>query len=558
MPDGTGYQNIHEFDLSEEYYPYGSLLLEGGFLYGTTYLGGTNDSGAIFKIATDGSGYVVLHDFETTTGSYPYGTLIYEGGFLFGMTNAGGGDDLGTIFKIMTDGTGYASIYDFDGPTGSNPYGSLFWDGAFLYGMTETGGANNFGVIFKIKPDGTGFETLHEFELTPGFFPNLNGAYPRGALIAEGPFLYGMTTGGGSGDGESDGGILFRIMPNGSGFEKLQDFDFATGAYPYGSLISDGTFLYGTTSDGGVTRGGVVFKFALTAPPTIIINPQPADVIVCPGDVATFTTGASGTTNITYQWQYSIDEIVFNDIANDSHYSGVSTPTLSVNTTGDFGEGRYRCRINGDLAAEVFTADEGLFFGSGCTNQPPVIEPAATAVPIEGVVTVDLLALISDPDGNLDLSTLSVITPSSEQGASVSINASSQLVLDYGGVLFSGTDRVTLEVCDLAGVCTQQVLTIEVIGDIIIHNAFSPNGDGQNEIFLIDYIQLFPDTQSNQVFIYNRWGDEVFSISNYNNDDRVFRGMSNSGKELVTGTYFYKIEFSSGRAMKTGYLSLKR
>ncbi|QOI97355.1 MAG: VCBS repeat-containing protein [Flammeovirgaceae bacterium] len=193
-----------------------------------------------------------------------------------------------------------------------------------------------------------------------------------------------------------------------------------------------------------------------------------------------------------------------------------------------------------------------------CNNQAPVIQSTVAAVPVEGIITINVLDLINDPDDNLDPASLSVVTSTSQQGASASINGSLQLVLDYGGVFFSGTDQVTIQVCDLFGECTQQVLTIEVAGDIIVYNAFSPNGDGKNEIFLIQYINLFPDTQQNRVTIFNRWGDEVFSISNYDNDTRVFRGISNSGKELTTGTYFYKIEFNSGRPAKTGFLSLKR
>ena len=141
---------------------------------------------------------------------------------------------------------------------------------------------------------------------------------------------------------------------------------------------------------------------------------------------------------------------------------------------------------------------------------------------------------------------------------SASINASSELILDYGGILFTGTDQVTIEVCDLVSVCTQQDLTIEVIGDIEVYNAVSPNNDDLNDILHIRYIGDLPETQNNHVTIYNRWGDVVFEISNYNNTDRVFRGKSDSGKDLPAGTYFYRIEFASGRKEKTGYLSLKR
>lgn len=51
-----------------------------------------------------------------------------------------------------------------------------------------------------------------------------------------------------------------------------------------------------------------------------------------------------------------------------------------------------------------------------------------------------------------------------------------------------------------------------------------------------------------------RW----FETENYDNVNKVFVGLNKNGNELPTGTYFYKLEFSSGGATRTGYLSLKR
>ncbi len=86
----------------------------------------------------------------------------------------------------------YEKILDFEGATnGSNAYyGSLASDGTFLYGMTEYGGINNIGVIFKIMPDGSGYVKLLDFDGT------LHGSYPAGSLIYINNFLYGMAANG--------------------------------------------------------------------------------------------------------------------------------------------------------------------------------------------------------------------------------------------------------------------------------------------------------------------------------------------------------------------------
>jgi len=108
------------------------------------------------------------------------------------------------------------------------------------------------------------------------------------------------------------------------------------------------------------------------------------------------------------------------------------------------------------------------------------------------------------------------------------------------------------------GACAQQELSIEVGGDVTLFNALSPNDDGKNDFFFIQYIDLLTQTQNNRVTIYNRWGDVVWEGSDYNNATVAFDGTSTNGKDLPTGTYFYKIEFSSGLKPITGFLSLKR
>ena len=215
--------------------------------------------------------------------------------------------------------------------------------------------------------------------------------------------------------------------------------------------------------------------------------------------------------------------------------------------------------ISGNFTSLGFETREGLgVYGMYAVNQPPIIENTTSSVAIGGVVTINLPDLISDPNNNLDLSSLQVLDGVSQAGAFATINASHELVLDYQGVAFNGTDVVTIEACDFDLACTQEQLSIEVIGSVIVYNALSPNGDTKNEIFYLQHIDILPDAQNNKVTIYNRWGDLVFETTNYNNDDRVFVGKNKNGNDLPSGTYFYKIEFSGQRPAISGFLSLKR
>jgi gliding motility-associated-like protein len=89
---------------------------------------------------------------------------------------------------------------------------------------------------------------------------------------------------------------------------------------------------------------------------------------------------------------------------------------------------------------------------------------------------------------------------------------------------------------------------------LVVHNAVSPNGDDRNEYVIIENIENFPQ---NKFSVFNRWGDKVFEIENYDNVEHVFRGRSSDHGELVSGTYFYVLDLP-GRESLRGFLAVKK
>ena len=282
-PDGSGLATLHRF-IGPPYdgsNPYGGLGLSGGVLFGTTTVGGANNNGTVFALSSDGSGYTNLHDFgalnnyynTNSDGANPYGTLTVSGDTVYGTTEAGGDYSYGAVFKINTNGSGFTNLHSFAGSTndGANPYAGLALAGGVLYGATESGGTNGSGMLFSLNTDGSGFTNLHSFtattftylpDATTAVYTNGDGAYPDGALIASGSTLYGSTRAG----GPVGVGVIFKLNTDGSGFTVLHSFTEAVygvnsdGAQPYGALILSGQTLYGTTSEGGATSGGVIFS----------------------------------------------------------------------------------------------------------------------------------------------------------------------------------------------------------------------------------------------------------------------------------------------------------
>jgi gliding motility-associated-like protein len=836
--DGTGYAKLKDFGNGGSE---GSLISDGTFLYGMTYIDGSLSKGTLFKIKLDGTGYAILTDFNE--GSNPLGSLISDGTFLYGMTQNGGANSSGVLFKSTL--LPFVSITDFipaNGVVGTyitingnnfdlTPANNIVKFNGTTAVVTASTGSTLTVIIPVGSTSGPLSVTAGTTDTSTSDFTVDNDAVMVNVTVQNCnvtflPPTYAYT----SSHGEMATETFIPVNPSDKVKITFSTFNVTSGDVLY---VHDGptsaspllATLVGITPPPAIAATGpggeltFVYKWGdgttiwnaniscqLTGGPSIIITTQPFDFIACVGQTATFTSAASGTTNILYQWQFSPNgsPLVFTDIANGVDYSGATTTTLSVNTTANFGLGRYRCRINGDFASEVITYDEGLFINpistaptvvvvnrcgagsvtlnasggangqyrwyptpsggtaivgetnssyvtpsitsttsyyvslnsngcestrtlvtatltitpaptatgvSGCpasavtltasgatsgqyrwydvatggtamagevnssyttpsigttttyyvsindgtcesarapvvatintpplaptvtgatgcspasvtltasggtsgqyrwytvatggtvivgetnstyttasltssttyyvsindgtcesiraavvatitpctANQPPVIQTTSLATQIDGEVTLSLLSLISDPDNNIDLTKLTIVSQP-KSGAVASIDANQNLVIDYKNIAFAGLDELTIEVCDLAGSCVQQKISIDVAGDIIVYNGISPNGDDQNPFFKIQYIDLLEATKNNRVSIYNRWGDEVFSISDYDNKTRVFAGHTNAGNKLPAGTYFYKIVLPNAGKTMTGFLSLK-
>ncbi|MBL0129068.1 MAG: choice-of-anchor L domain-containing protein [Flavobacteriales bacterium] len=104
----------------------------------------------------------------------------------------------------------------------------------------------------------------------------------------------------------------------------------------------------------------------------------------------------------------------------------------------------------------------------------------------------------------------------------------------------------TVTVTDECGRTAQDVAIITVICDVTIPNVITPNGDGHNDYWEIDGILYV----SNTVRIFNRWGQEVYSASNYRNQW--------NGGDLPDGTYYYEVTVARKDKPYTGHLTILR
>jgi uncharacterized repeat protein (TIGR03803 family) len=143
--------------------PYGGVIADNkGNLYGTTYYGGANGAGSVFKLTKSAGKFTesVLYSFTGgTDGGSPTTTLTFDAkGNLYGTTSTGGdGNGDGVVFKLAPKSGGKwkeSVVHQFaNSPDGSNPYYGLVLDKAgHLFGTTAIGGGSGQGVVFQITP----------------------------------------------------------------------------------------------------------------------------------------------------------------------------------------------------------------------------------------------------------------------------------------------------------------------------------------------------------------------------------------------------------------------
>jgi len=244
-----------------------------GNVYGTTYYGGANDVGLVYKLAHKGSGWLLspLFSFQQGQGAGGYapvgGVTIGSDGKLYGATSRGGQYDAVTVYKLSPPATLCKSalcpwtetpLYQFTGGAdGGNPEATLIFDSAGnMYGTAAGGGIGNNGVVFELTRSGSGWtqSVLYSFDGSP------DGAGPFSAVTFDNSGnLYGTTAGGGTG-----WGTVYQLTPSGSGWTEKVLYSFQNsndGAIPYAGVTLDPNGnLYGATFYDGEYGGGAIFE----------------------------------------------------------------------------------------------------------------------------------------------------------------------------------------------------------------------------------------------------------------------------------------------------------
>lgn len=508
-------------------YPQGGLVQDGqGYLYGTTQLGGPDYTsgtnighGTVFKVSTNGT-FIWSVPLAGTNGDSPVGLVGAADGNYYGTASSGGTNSSGAIFRITPGGT-LTSLYSFSGNNdGNSPQAKLIQgkDGA-LYGTAQSGGQNGDGTVFRITTNGV-FSVLYDFgQIIDGTSGEpLDGSEPTGALVqgTDGNF-YGTTARGGT----NGFGTVFGLTPQGAltryySFGQIQDASGnpLDGANPSAALVqaSDGRF-YGTTPSGGqndVSSGGdgAVFSFSSGGNFAPFIALQPTNQDVLAGGTATLVAIAGGTLPLNYQWQLN-----GTNLKDDARISGSLSNVLTITglAAADFGPYQVVVKNNyGSVTSVVATLVQAI--PPGISQQPAsvTVNPGSDAFFLVAALGTPPLSYQWKRNGTNLI-----------DGGNIFGSTSSSLDVNPASAADAGNYSVVVSSPFGSTNSVQVTLAIAKLPDLVVSNVVVPPEAWTGSSFNVAWV----DSNQSQAGATGPWVDDLYlSPDNRTNDAVQFLG----------------------------------
>lgn len=345
--------------------------------------------------------------------------------------------------------------------------------------------------------------------------------------------------------------------------------------------VSAGIYTVTVTDDNGCEVMETIELSSLPEPVTAFFFEN-----ACDGEEVDFhnnSTISSGS--LTYEWDFGDNET--SSFPNPSHiYTDPGNYTVELTAISDEG-----CEVTVSENIEVFALPDAEVLIDGDTLSPCSEEEATLETPENpnyvylwsngentSSIVVDeggeYTVQVTDTSNgcvNVALGLVRIASPglvSVTPDTTISLGFSVQLQAT-GGVVYTWTPEDFLdnnlvsnpvatppqnqtyivEIEDDLGCTYLDSVNITVVQDFALDvpNVITPNGDGFNDVWRIENVITYPD---NQVSIFNRWGNEVFTAKNYNNDW--------DGENLADGTYYYVIRFEESDRVHKGAVTILR
>ncbi|TFF40074.1 T9SS type B sorting domain-containing protein [Mucilaginibacter psychrotolerans] len=288
----------------------------------------------------------------------------------------------------------------------------------------------------------------------------------------------------------------------------------------------------------GQTKDQTFIVSAVPLPkPAITIAPTTA--ARCDGGPISFTATTQGEgTQATYNWL----------VNGTTAYTGGKDFTSSTLKTGD----RVTCVVTNHDYCEPVDSDPSAAYP--VSTEPSVLTSVMVSASLTDAICPGVAVTFTASPGNNaqitgNMPTYQWKVNGNPRGSNSAIFTANNLV-DRDEVVCEVTSNIK---CAVNPVVSSTPIMVRVKTDaecaIKIPTAFTPNGDGVNDLWEIPELSSFPDCDFS---IFNRYGKLVYHSIGY---AKVWDGVLN-GKKLAAGTYYYMINLKTGRPPLSGPITI--
>ncbi|MEM0999901.1 MAG: gliding motility-associated C-terminal domain-containing protein, partial [Bacteroidota bacterium] len=199
-------------------------------------------------------------------------------------------------------------------------------------------------------------------------------------------------------------------------------------------------------------------------------------------------------------------------------------------------------------------------------SNPGCGETSNDSVEIEVALPPDAVTDLFEVVENTDLENGDVLGNDTLYGRAIALTILNQVAAGDASVTlqqgidyipnpgYSGADSLLYQICLVTcpDMCDTAWVRFDIGPDLIVPDLITPNGDGTNDAFQIVGLENYP---RNELYIYNRWGNEIYQAAPYqNNWEGTYRG-----DEVPDGTYFWVLlNGENGEDIARGYLTIHR
>ncbi len=522
----------------------------GDMIWTKTY-GGTNDEWAKSVTQTSDSGYIVT-----------------------GITSSFGAG-LSDVYLIKTDATGdtlWTKTYGSDSSDGVSAI-ELTSDGGYIV----AGGTNGFGAggtdVYLIKIDSIGNVLWSKaYGGTGDDYGNALKVTSDGSYI-----IMGSTNSFGAGDLD-----IYLIKTDSNGNSDCNYMNANT-QVSSGSIVNNITML---VTSGTTTTNTTIMVTSPSSSDSNLCNIEAdfftADTIICEGDCIDFTDLSTGDSITGWAWTFwgatpgsstdqyptgicydtvgTYDVMLIATSASDTDilvktaYINVVANTLNVNLGSD------TAICSGDNITLDAGAATAYSWSTGGTTQTIVVNTVGTYR-----VTVTDTVGCQDAD-TINVTFLPAMVMSVAfndtiicEGESVQLSAgggdtylwkpsAGLSQTDINNPVATPVDTITVYTVIVNDTCSidsvEVTITLRncdtIASNLFVPNAFSPNGDGDNDVLFIRGSGIKEMT----FIIYNRWGEKVFQLAISNYQLSIDNGWDGTykGKKVSEGVYVYYLE----------------